>query len=69
MIRRIPITLLILILSLNAFAQDEARAVWQVTNFDITVNSLAERALTARAVLNVKNAGRGAGTTLSLRIN
>jgi len=69
MIRPITITLLILIISLNAFAQDEARALWQVTNFDITVNSLAERALTARAVLNVKNAGRGAGTTLSLRIS
>jgi tetratricopeptide repeat protein len=69
MIRSITITLILLIISLDAFAQDEARAAWQVNNFDITVNSLAERALVARAVLNVKNVGRGAGATLSLRVN
>src|SRR5947207_777652 len=51
-------------------AQDEARAAWQVINFDVTVNNLgAERALNARAVVTVRNVGRGAGTTLSLRIN
>jgi len=51
-------------------AQDEARAAWQVNNFDITVNNLdAERALNARAVLSVRNIGRGSGATLTLRIN
>ncbi len=51
-------------------AQDELRAAWQATNFDITVNSLgAERALNARAVVTLRNVGRGAGSTLSLRIN
>jgi hypothetical protein len=69
MIRSIAITALVLIISLRIFAQDEARVIWQVTNFDITVNSLAERALTARAVLNLRNVGRGAGSTLTLRIN
>ena len=51
-------------------AQDEPRAVWQVTNFDITVNNPgAERALSARAIVSVHNVGRGAGSTLTLRIN
>jgi len=51
-------------------AQDEARAAWQATNFDITVNNLGtERALNARAVVSLRNVGRGAGSTLSLRIN
>src|SRR6476469_7225280 len=51
-------------------AQDEPRAAWLATNFDITVNNLgAERALNARASVTVRNIGRGAGSTLSLRIN
>jgi tetratricopeptide (TPR) repeat protein len=51
-------------------AQDEPRAAWQATNFDITVNNFgAERALNARAVVSLRNVGRGAGSTMSLRIN
>lgn len=51
-------------------AQDELRAAWQATNFDITVsNPGGERALNARAVVTLRNVGRGAGSTLSLRIN
>jgi len=51
-------------------AQEEARAAWQVTNFDVTVNNLGtDRALSARAVLALRNIGRGAGSTLTLRIN
>jgi tetratricopeptide (TPR) repeat protein len=51
-------------------AQDEMRAAWQATNFDITVNNLgSERALNAKALVTVRNVGRGAGSTLSLRIN
>ncbi|HEU5238678.1 MAG TPA: hypothetical protein VFU37_16220, partial [Pyrinomonadaceae bacterium] len=53
-----------------ARAQDEARAAWQATNFDITVAAPnAERALNARATISVRNVGGTAGTTLSLRIN
>jgi hypothetical protein len=51
-------------------AQDDLRAAWQATNFDISINSLGtERALNARAVVTLRNVGRGAGTTLSLRIS
>nr|MDQ3821396.1 hypothetical protein [Acidobacteriota bacterium] len=57
----------------TVLAQDEtavATAVWQVTKFDITVNAPpSERALTARAIISARNVGRGAGSTLSLRIN
>jgi hypothetical protein len=54
----------------GARAQDEPRAAWQTTSFDITVTNLgAERALNAKASVAVRNVGRGAGTTLSLRIN
>lgn len=61
---------LILLLPGAVRAQDEARAAWQVTNFDITVNNLgAERALNARAVISLRNVGRGSGSTLTLRIN
>ncbi len=59
-----------LVLSITTPAQDEARAAWQATKFDITVsNPGVERALTARAVVTLRNVGRGPGTTLSLRIN
>lgn len=70
--RRVSLFAFILIFAgfSGARAQDEPRAAWQPTNFDITVNGLgAERALNAKAVVAVRNIGRGAGTTLSLRIN
>src|SRR5437660_12814220 len=51
-------------------AQDDARAAWQVTAFDIEVASPgADRVLSARAIVSAQNIGRGAGSTLSLRIN
>jgi tetratricopeptide (TPR) repeat protein len=54
----------------NANAQDESRPVWQVTNFDITVNNPgAERALNARAIVSVLNVGRGSGSSLTLRLS
>src|SRR5215510_6540949 len=60
----------VLFVAFDTRAQDEARAAWQVTNFDVTVANLnTERALNARANLNVRNVGRGAGSTLTLRIN
>lgn len=72
-----PVLILLLVWLLCLFslpvaicAQDEPRAAWQATNFDITVNNLgAERALNARAVVSLRNVGRGGGSTLSLRIS
>ncbi len=53
-----------------AVAQDELRAAWQVTRFDITIDAPgAERDLKANSRLTVRNVGKGAGTTLSLRLN
>jgi tetratricopeptide (TPR) repeat protein len=57
-------------LLMRAGAQEEARAAWQVTRFDINASvGQAERALTSRASLTARNVGRGAGSTLTLRIN
>src|SRR5215831_9574503 len=51
-------------------AQDEPRAAWLVTGFDITIPNLGtERALNARATIAARNVGRGAGSTLTIRIN
>src|SRR6266496_5723145 len=59
-----------LALSITTSAQDEARAAWQITKFDITVAAPGtERALNAQATLLARNVGGGAGSTLSLRIN
>ncbi|HEV7798603.1 MAG TPA: hypothetical protein VGO73_10630, partial [Pyrinomonadaceae bacterium] len=53
-----------------ALAQEEARAAWQITNFDITANvQPSERSLSAVAVLSATNVGRGAGTSFTFRIN
>src|SRR6266508_3339981 len=68
--RFIYFLLCIIVLPINTRAQEEARAAWQVTNFDIIVNNPgAERALSARATVSVKNVGLGAGSTLTLRLN
>ncbi len=54
----------------SASAQEEARAAWQVTNFDISATPQeAERALSAVAVLTARNVGRGAGSGFTFRIN
>lgn len=61
----------LLFLSFSAItpAQDEARAAWQITNFDITANiQQAERTLNAVAILNASNVGRGPGTSFTFRI-
>ena len=66
----VPIGFILICFTSIASAQDEPRAAWQITKFDITASAPAtERALTVRAQLMVRNVGRGAGTTLSLRIN
>ena len=56
------------------FAQDETRtaAAWRVLRYDITATlpqNPADRNLTARAVLNLRNVGNGAGSRLTLRIS
>src|SRR5438309_3542079 len=61
---------LILLICSCVCAQDEARAAWQVAKFDISVNNLgSERALNARAVITLRNVGRGPGSTLTVRLN
>ncbi len=51
-------------------AQEEARAAWQITNFDINANvQPSERALSAVAILSATNVGRGAGLSFTFRIN
>jgi tetratricopeptide repeat protein len=73
--KRYSLSVFVCVLAVVSFspavrAQDEARAAWQVTNFDLTVaNPGADRTLSARAIISARNVGGGAGTTLSLRIN
>jgi hypothetical protein len=63
----------LLLVPIVANAQDEARPVWKILSFDVTANLPAansgERALAARALLAVRNVGRGASGTFTLRIN
>jgi hypothetical protein len=57
------------LLSSTAAAQEEARAAWQVTNFDITANvQQPERTLNAVAILSASNVGRGTGSSFTFRI-
>jgi hypothetical protein len=69
------LTALCLFITLNgapstASAQEEARAAWQVTRFDINASvGQSDRALTSRAAVTARNVGRGSGSTLTLRIN
>ncbi len=61
---------LLFLVAANASAQDEARAAWQVTNFDITATpQQAERALNAVAILTARNIGRASGSSFTFRIN
>jgi hypothetical protein len=67
-------TIVLLLTSLFMFssvivAQEEARAAWQVTNFDITANvQPAERTLAAVAILTATNVGKGTGSSFTFRI-
>jgi hypothetical protein len=64
------IVLVLGVAALPIRAQEEARAVWQATSFDITANiQQAERTLNSTAILNARNVGRGSGSTLTFRIN
>lgn len=50
-------------------AQEEARAAWQITNFDITANvQPSSRTLDAVAILSVTNVGRAPGASFTFRI-
>ena len=75
MMKRLLIVLLFCFFSsvfsrVPTLAQDEARAAWQITRFDITVAAPGtDRALSAQAILSARNVGGGAGSTLSVRIN
>ena len=66
---------LVLVLSVFAFsfttlAQEEARVIWQVTNFDINATiQQPERILNAVANVTARNVGRGSGSSFTLRIN
>ncbi|HBB89993.1 MAG TPA: hypothetical protein DC047_20510 [Blastocatellia bacterium] len=63
-------TIVLLVFCSAAAAQEEARAAWQITRFDINANPrLAQRVLAATAVLNATNVGRGAGSSFTFRIN
>src|SRR5947209_16776801 len=73
------VTLLLLLINATFFsvarAQQPAEGApaWQVLQYDITVNSVntdgAQRSIAARAVLNVRNVGTGAGRTLTVRLS
>lgn len=64
-----------IILSLSsASAQDgvTAGAAWQVIKYDVTATlptAATDRVLNVRAILNLRNVGRGVGATVTLRIN
>lgn len=63
-------TTFLLFSSSKTWAQEEARAAWQVTNFDVAANvQQADRALSVVAVLSARNVGRGAGSSFSFRIS
>jgi len=71
--RLLAITLLLTAVGLCSApvpAQEEARAAWQITNFDVTANvQQAERVLSTVAILNAANVGRGAGVSFTFRLN
>jgi hypothetical protein len=66
-------TLLLLLTSTRAGAQEEARAAWQVMRFDVTATlpapAAADRALVGRALISARNVGAGAGRSLTVRLN
>ena len=70
--KKLLVTVLLVVFAFSSavFAQEEARAAWHVTNFDITANvQQAERVLSTVAILSATNVGRGAGVSFTFRIN
>lgn len=70
MTKLITIFLLLIAFCYSVFSQTEPRAAaaWQVKQYEINA-SIADRFLTASALLNLQNVGNAAGTRLTLRIN
>ncbi len=70
---KIFFVLIIFILAVSAFAQDEVRTskTWEVQKYDIaaTLPGGTERDLSAKAVLSLKNVSSRAAATLTLRIS
>jgi hypothetical protein len=63
-------TIALMLYSSNARAQEPASAAWQITGFDVNANiQQPERTLSAVAILNVTNVGRGTGQYFAFRIN
>ncbi len=63
-------TIVLFLSSSGVSAQEEARAAWQITRFDITANvQQDQRLLAATALLNAVNVGRGVGSSFTFRIN
>jgi len=63
-------TIALFLCSSSAPAQEAASAAWQITGFDVNANiQQPERTLSAVAILNVTNAGRGPGQYFAFRIN
>lgn len=65
---------LILVFSFSVFAQDDSRTLltWQVQKYDVTATlpqTDADRNLTAKAVLTLKNISSSAASSLTLRIS
>ncbi len=65
---------LLLIFTFSTFAQTDNRSglTWQVLKYDITANlpsNDADRSLTAKAILNIKNTTNSAASRLTLRIS
>ncbi|MDQ2936463.1 MAG: tetratricopeptide repeat protein [Acidobacteriota bacterium] len=70
LILSLTLSLVVLLFSSAALSQEEARAAWQITNFDITANiQQAERTLNVVAILTATNVGRGVGSSFTFRIN
>ncbi len=64
------ITIAFALFPLTVITQEEARAAWQVTNFEITSTvQHAERLLNAVTIISATNIGRGTGNTFTFRIN
>ncbi len=54
----------------TASSQEEARVIWQVTNFDINATiQQPDRILNAVANVTARNVGRGSGSSFTFRIN
>jgi len=72
--RLLLLTIFTLYFAMLSFAQDDVRptATWQVQKYDISAtlpSADADRVLSAKADLSVKNVSSGPATTLSLRIS